>query len=298
MIEIRFHGRGGQGAVTAAELLAQAAIADGKYAQAFPNFGPERRGAPVTAFLRVSPEPIYLREKIESPDIVVVLDPSLIDLVNISDGLKPGGKLVINSDAAQQASLARYREQFQVASVDASRIALETIGIPVTNTAIIGALIKACPLTSVETMEAPLNRRFGRQAPKNLQALQRAFAETAVAEAPAAPDAAAGPACTYEELLQKEALLTWDKLQLGCDIDAPGSTLAFHTGNWRTAGRPVVDQEKCVGCGFCHVYCPDLAMNLKADGTIEWDARYCKGCGICAEECPKGAIEMREGDHA
>ena len=77
MIEVRFHGRGGQGAVTSAELMAQAAIAEGKYAQAFPSFGPERRGAPLQAFLRISDEPIRLREKIYEPDIVVVLDPSL-----------------------------------------------------------------------------------------------------------------------------------------------------------------------------------------------------------------------------
>lgn len=298
MTEIRFHGRGGQGGVTAAELLAQAAIADGKYAQAFPNFGPERRGAPVTAFLRVSSQPIYLREKIESPDIVVVLDPSLIDLVNVSDGLKPGGLLVINLAAHQQSALEKYRAQFQVATVDASRIAVETIGIPVTNTAIIGSLIKACHLTAVESMEEPMARRFGKLAGKNLQALRRAFEETELLEATAAPSPGAapekGPACTYEDLLKKEALLVWEQLQIGCDIDLPGSTADFHTGNWRSAGRPVIDRDKCIKCGFCHVYCPDLAMNLTADGSIEWDHRYCKGCGICAEECPKGAIEMRE----
>lgn len=298
MTEIRFHGRGGQGAVTAAELLAQAAIADGKYAQAFPNFGPERRGAPVTAFLRVSPQPIYLREKIESPDIVVVLDPTLIDLVNVSDGLKPGGMLVINLAASKQAASAKYRSQFQVATVDASRIAVETIGIPVTNTAIIGSLIKACRLTSVDSMEGPMTRRFGRLAGKNLQALRRAFEETEMLDATASPSPGATPekgqACTYEDLLKKEALVVWDQLQIGCDIDLPGSTAAFHTGNWRSAGRPVIDREKCIGCGFCHVYCPDLAMRLTADGSVEWDHRYCKGCGICAEECLKGAIEMRE----
>ncbi|MFH2128524.1 MAG: 2-oxoacid:acceptor oxidoreductase family protein [Pseudomonadota bacterium] len=301
MMEIRFHGRGGQGAVTAAELMAQAAILDGKYAQAFPNFGPERRGAPVTAFLRVSDQPIYLREKIESPDTVVVLDPTLIDLVNVADGLKPGGMMVMNLAASGRGALAKYGEQFQVAAVDASRIAVETIGIPVTNTAILGSLIKACGITSLKTMEGPMERRFGRLAAKNLLALQRAFEETEVFEAPAAPPAQDAPGVqevgTYVELLQREALLVWDQLQIGCDIDLPGSTAAFHTGNWRSAGRPYIDRDKCVSCGFCHVYCPDLAMNFTDDGAIEWDHRYCKGCGICAEECPKGAISMREESH-
>ena len=298
MTEIRFHGRGGQGAVTAAELLAQAAIADGKYAQAFPNFGPERRGAPVTAFLRVSSKPVYLREKIEFPDIVVVLDPSLIDLVDVADGLKPGGMLVINLAPEQESDLAKYREQFQVAAVDASRIALEAIGIPVTNTAIIGSLIRACALTSVDSMEGPMESRFGKLAEKNLKALKRAFEETQIFDAPAAPSPANSveqrPALTYKDLLKREALLDWHCLQIGCDIDTPGSTEAFHTGNWRTGGIPVIDREKCVSCGFCHIYCPDAAMVLMADGTIKWDGRYCKGCGVCAEECPKGAIEMQE----
>ncbi|MGD8988840.1 MAG: 2-oxoacid:acceptor oxidoreductase family protein, partial [Syntrophobacterales bacterium] len=87
MIEIRFHGRGGQGAVTSAELTALAAIEQGKYAQAFPSFGPERRGAPVMAYVRVSDEPIRTREKIYEPDIVVVLDPTLLDIVNVAAGL-------------------------------------------------------------------------------------------------------------------------------------------------------------------------------------------------------------------
>ena len=97
MIEVRFHGRGGQGAVTSAELMALAAIAEGKYAQAFPSFGPERRGAPVQAFLRISDTPIRLREKIYEPDVVLVLDPSLLATANVKAGLKPGGTLMANS---------------------------------------------------------------------------------------------------------------------------------------------------------------------------------------------------------
>ena len=97
MIEIRFHGRGGQGAVTSAELTALAAIEQGKYAQAFPSFGPERRGAPVMAFVRVSDEPIRTREKIYEPDIVVVLDPTLLEIVNVAAGLKKDGIVVLNT---------------------------------------------------------------------------------------------------------------------------------------------------------------------------------------------------------
>jgi len=97
MIEVRWHGRGGQGAVTSVELLALAAIEEGKYAQGFPAFGPERRGAPVMAYNRVSEKPIKIRSGIYHPDVVVVLDPSLIGLVNVTEGLKPGGLLVVNT---------------------------------------------------------------------------------------------------------------------------------------------------------------------------------------------------------
>src|SRR5512136_30481 len=104
MVEIRWHGRGGQGAVTSAEILAEAAISEGKYAQAFPSFGPERRGAPVLAFVRISADqPIRVRSSITEPDIVVVLDPGLLRIVNVAAGLKPGGVVIINTikNAAQ-----------------------------------------------------------------------------------------------------------------------------------------------------------------------------------------------------
>ena len=97
MIEVRFHGRGGQGAVTSAELIALAAIAEGKYGQAFPSFGPERRGAPVLSFVRVSDEQIRVRSGILRPDVVVVLDPALITVGNALSGLKEGGRIIINT---------------------------------------------------------------------------------------------------------------------------------------------------------------------------------------------------------
>jgi pyruvate ferredoxin oxidoreductase gamma subunit len=299
MIEIRFHGRGGQGAVTAAELVAQAVISEGKYAQAFPNFGPERRGAPVTAFLRVSEDPIYLREKIENPEVVVVLDATLIGLVNVSEGLKQGGLLVINISESRRSTLEKYRESFHVAIVDASRIALETIGLPITNTAIIGSLLKAKDLTQVESMNDPMERRFGKLASKNLDALKKAYDETEILDAVHSGTGTQeqledGPVCSYTDFLKSEAILNWEDLQLGCDIDRPGSSEEFNTGNWRTGGKPIIDRDKCINCGFCRIFCPDNAYRPAGEDSFEWEQRYCKGCGICAEECPKGAIEMRE----
>ena len=182
MIEVRFHGRGGQGAVTSAELMALAAIAEGKYAQAFPSFGPERRGAPVQAFLRISETPIRLREKIYAPDVVVVLDPSLLATANVKAGLKAGGTLVANS--AKPVSAVRGECGFggRTAVADASKIAEEELGVPITNTTMLGAVMKAVGLIEPSSINEPLRERFGKIAEKNRRALERAYAETIIEE--------------------------------------------------------------------------------------------------------------------
>jgi len=180
MIELRLHGRGGQGAVTSAELLAQAAISEGKYAQAFPSFGPERRGAPVVAFCRISDEPIRLRTNIYHPDLVLVLDPSILRLVKVSAGLKAEGILVTNT----KYSGAEIREELSLthdlATCNATRIPREELGLPITNTTMLGALLKAREVVPVDTLIGPLEKRFGRIASKNISAFKRAFEETEV----------------------------------------------------------------------------------------------------------------------
>jgi pyruvate ferredoxin oxidoreductase gamma subunit len=183
MIEVRIHGRGGQGAVTSAELLAQTAIEEGKYAQAFPSFGPERRGAPVTAFLRVDEQPIRLREKVYSPDVVVVLDPTVMNITKVDDGLKDNGILVLNTNRNVEDLKKEYGFKNRVAAVDASHIALEVLGLPITNTVMLGALVKATGIVKPESIQGPLAHRFGPIAPKNQKAYDRAFAETNVEEA-------------------------------------------------------------------------------------------------------------------
>ncbi|HMM37138.1 MAG: pyruvate ferredoxin oxidoreductase subunit gamma [Desulfovibrionaceae bacterium] len=181
MIEIRIHGRGGQGGVTSAELLARAAIADGRFAQAFPSFGPERRGAPVQAFVRVDGKKIRLREKIYEPDLVLVLDPTLLDIVDVAEGLKEGGMVVVNS-AQPAEELKRKYGWPKAACVDAGKVALEELGVPITNTTMLGALLKASGLLDVDGMREVIDERFGpKLGPKNYKALERAFRETAVA---------------------------------------------------------------------------------------------------------------------
>ncbi|MBN2809647.1 MAG: 2-oxoacid:acceptor oxidoreductase family protein [Deltaproteobacteria bacterium] len=179
-MEVRVHGRGGQGGVTSAEMLAIAAINEGKFAQAFPSFGPERRGAPVIAFARVSDQKIRNRTKVYSPDVVLVLDPSVLSIVDVEEGLKSDGMLVINS-AKSVAELRRdYGFKTSLARVDATRIAMEELGLPITNTTMLGAAVKACALIPVAALVGPLEARFGRIAARNIKAMQRAYDETEI----------------------------------------------------------------------------------------------------------------------
>ncbi len=180
MVEIRFHGRGGQGGVTSAELTALAAIEDGKFAQAFPSFGPERRGAPVMAFVRVSDTQIRTREKVYSPNIVVVLDPTLLQIVDVDAGVPDDGVIVINTKMSAREIREATGIKQRLALVDASTIAMETLRVPITNTTMLGALIKATNVISVESLRGPIQKRFGPIAEKNLKACERAFEETVV----------------------------------------------------------------------------------------------------------------------
>jgi len=183
LIEIRWHGRGGQGAVTSAELLARAAINEGKYAQAFPSFGPERRGAPVLAFVRInSKEPIRIRAEIAEPDVIVVLDPGLLHIGEITSGLKENGVIIINTRKSFQDIESELGTKWQLALIDATKIARELLGVPIVNTTMVGALLRAVGVVKLESLVQPLRDRFGRLAERNINAMERAYKETLVKE--------------------------------------------------------------------------------------------------------------------
>ena len=159
-----------------------AAIAEGKFAQGFPSFGPERRGAPVMAYNRVDQHnPIRNRAGIIQPDVVVVLDPSLLSIGKVTSGLKDGGTVIINTSKAIDA-FPELAQKWQVATIDATRVAREELGVPIVNTTMLGALIRATGVVDIEAMTEPLRARFGKLADKNIKALRRAFAETQVKE--------------------------------------------------------------------------------------------------------------------
>jgi pyruvate ferredoxin oxidoreductase gamma subunit len=180
MIEICIYGRGGQGGVTLAELVAHAAIAEGKHAQSMPSFGPERRGAPVLAFLRVNEaERIKIRTEVEEPDVLVVLDPGLLHVGDVVSRLKKDGIAVVNTKKSRDEMKSEIGVE-KIATVDAMGIARDVLGLPIVNTTMIGALVKAAEVVKLESLEEPMKERFGKVAEKNIAAMRNAYEETVV----------------------------------------------------------------------------------------------------------------------
>ena len=172
MIEIRFHGRGGQGAVTAAQILAKAAFYDGKFCQAFPFFGVERRGAPVMAFTRIDDKKITLGCQIYEPDYVVVQDATLLESVNVVEGLKKDGAVIINT-VKDDLNLG-----YKTYTIDATGIALDVLGVPIVNTAMVGAFAGVTKLVSIESVKKAILDTFkGKLGEKNAKAAEVAYNE-------------------------------------------------------------------------------------------------------------------------
>ena len=183
LVEIRWHGRGGQGVVTAGKLLAEMALTNDWYFQTFPDYGPERMGAPIRAFTRLSSQPIRIHSQIENPNVVVVLDPTLLGTVRVADGLDVGGILVVNTPLTP----GEVREAVgygtgKVFTVDASHIAIEEVGREITNTPMLGALAQATGLFGVQQVARHLRAWFGKRLPPpaveaNVRAMERAAQE-------------------------------------------------------------------------------------------------------------------------
>ena len=181
-MEIRWHGRGGQGVVTANEILAGAALEEGKYMKAFPEFGPERMGAPIRAFARISEEPIKVHSQVYFPDYVVVLDPTLIGNINVLEGMKKEGALVANYPDGRESHRRALATDMDVHAVNAIKIALETIGKPLANTAMLGALVKVSGVLNLESVKKELRNKMSGKLPekvveKNILSVQRAYEE-------------------------------------------------------------------------------------------------------------------------
>jgi len=173
MYEIRWHGRAGQGVMTVSRLLGYAALLEGKHVQAFPHFGPERIGAPMSGYTRISDKPIQVHDQIYDPDIVVVLDDSVPRIVNVIEGLKPSGKILINSKEDPSVFKKQLNLSSKCYTVDAEKVSFDIFGnARAFNTAMLGGLLKVEPLVSFDTMSRALRERFGKDlGEKNVQVL-------------------------------------------------------------------------------------------------------------------------------
>jgi len=290
--EVRFHGRGGQGVVMAAQALAVAAAHHGYSAIAFPFFGPERRGAPVLAFARFGEARLRARTQVYQPDFVVVFDESLIENVDVLAGLRPGGMVIVNTTRPPDSLV--LSKSAKSATVDATSIALQHTRQPTVNTAMLGAFAKATGLVTIEDVEVGIQEVVGGR-------LGTKVADVNVAAAHAAFDATQVGAADGGRVYPQASkwLPTVQELPPGLATPptetpfgsiGPGSSLANRTGAWRVT-RPILDASRCTNCLLCWFYCPEGSIERR-EKVVEIHLDYCKGCGVCAAVCVPDAIRM------
>ncbi|HQU30811.1 MAG: 2-oxoacid:acceptor oxidoreductase family protein [Planctomycetia bacterium] len=296
MLRVRFHGRGGQGVKVASRVLGTAAFFEGYHAQDFPLYGAERRGAPITAFTRISHVPILERGVISEPDIIIILDETILNdpLANPLSRLKEGGVVFINTTHSPADAKEKYKIAEQVIALDITKISLEILGLPVLSTLAGGvasriaglredSLKKAVEKEASEILtdkelvaknrEAALSCFYAIQ-PIEVKTSEAVFLGSPVANVPFEPAMISSPA-----------------------INTTGNTPLRRTGNWRVF-KPVWNYESCTRCMTCVARCPDGCIAVNEDGFPFTDYDNCKGCLICVEACPVGAIEKVREVHA
>jgi len=282
LFEIRLHGRGGQGAVTAAELLAKAAFEEDMFAQSFPFFGVERRGAPVMAFLRLSQSPISLHTNVKRPDIVVCLDAKLTREPFILEGVDKGGIAILNTSKRPE-ELELGIDLAKIGTVNATEIAFNLFGtrtIPTTNTSLMGAFIATTGLLRLDSIIRVIQKRWpGELGERNAKAATMAYEQTKIAEF----------------AVEKQPSRTIELIEEPLVVESPFPPLLWEIGGLKTASwrtyKPEILLEKCNKCKRCITFCPEGLIQETLEG-VDINMDYCKGCGICAEVCRQNAIEM------
>lgn len=297
---IRFHARGGQGGVTAAQLVVLAY--DGP-AKCFPKFGAERMGSPTEAFAKVSQEPEAIRSNNEVyvPRYVGVLDDTIIKDVCVTNGLPPGGWLIVNT-VKDIDTLKEFtgRDDLNYAIVDATGLAIETLGRPITNTAILGALSKVSGLFSLEQLEEAINYQFrGSLVEKNVNLVRKVYekVDTYPVDIPWEPEKAKKPQWNHLELNYPGA----KDYSIGEVWYTPAGSEAVDTGAWG-AYEISFDPAHCIQCQACYFACPDMCIEREQQENGEWhivgtDKGHCKGCRLCVEVCPgKDGVKARTAE--
>ena len=281
MKEMLIVGRGGEGVVLASQILADTFARAGFWVQSFPEFKAERRGAPISAFVRWDEtSPIHRRYKVTKCDVLVVVSPSPPS-PEVLGAVRPGGLVVLNREERFP-----HTGPFDVARAPGSRIAqdngiLSSEGRPMGNVAVLGAVVRLLAPDALEFLEEAITARMGALAGANVFAAREGYAR-----------------CTRQHRLTRDAPLETAPAAAKAPTTRPAfpitttDSLHLHTGAW-SLDRPVL-RDACTACALCVLFCPEGSITRR-NGSMEIDYLYCKGCGICEVVCPvRDAIEMEE----
>ena len=289
IIRVRFHGRGGQAMKTAGRIVGTAAFLEGYRAQDSPMYGPERRGAPVASFLRISDEEIAERGYIWSPDLIAIADATLIDdpRANVLDGAREDTAAFVNSHGMRDVRVGWLRN---VTSYDVTSAALNVIGRAVLSSGVAGSVARLLPISSgsleeavkVELDDIGLREK---EIDLNVKLALECYQNT--------PPVAISSTNALMVQEFRNAPFGWMVPEVSMAIVTNlGNTTEKRTGNWRVS-RPVIDYDRCTKCQVCYDYCPEAAISLGPHNEPVIDYDECKGCLICYNECPvKGAIRV------
>ncbi|MHA2037574.1 MAG: 2-oxoacid:acceptor oxidoreductase family protein [Promethearchaeota archaeon] len=301
VINLRFHARGGQGGVTASNLCVEAFYG---YGVCQPLFGAERMGSPTESYVRLSANEDLVRsnEQVYGPHFVSVLDPSLLGEIDVTAGIPEGGWLIVNT-SLDQVSIQEIvgRKDINIATIDATRIALDVLGRNITNTIILGALIRISNLFTVQELSDAIMRRFkGELAAKNIQAIKQAIEDTCVYDLGNEIDFTKDTKIPFQQI--KLGLPGYKELDLAGvwyrdeDVIEVGSSQVM-TGTWGE-WEILWDKETCTDCAQCWFICPDFAIVREKGEDGLWhmigiDNFHCKSCQNCLNICPVGAITKK-----
>jgi len=295
MIEVRFHGRGGQGAKLASRILGRSGFLCGLQVQDFALFGAERRGAPVVSFTRLSSEPIDERGNIDRPNLVGVMDDSLLKDApgQVFHGVDDRTPLFVNANPDRLEVNSQDLPPASFLFFDLSAIARELIGNVFVSAAAAAVAAKSIPAIQLSALEDAVRieiAEFG---------LAPDLVEKNVAAAGAAYRGAPAVDLTTVARAERVSTPSWQAVPylgksrlIGPTIRRRGSAAVRQTGNWRVE-RPEIDLAKCKRCFLCYLHCPEAAMRLDAENFPHIDYDHCKGCMICYEQCPTDAISKR-----
>ncbi|MHA1379329.1 MAG: 2-oxoacid:acceptor oxidoreductase family protein [Candidatus Helarchaeota archaeon] len=290
---MRFHARGGQGGVTAAQLAVESFDGPGR---AQPMFGAERMGSPTAAYAAMSknPEYVQLQTGIYTPEIVGVLDDSLLKEMDVTEGMPPGGTLIINTEMTfDQIKKFIKRKDINIGKIDATDLSIKILGREITNTAILGAIARASNAFTIDDIKKALFRVFSKKiADKNVKLVEEAYATVDFMNVDVELDLKKGVKKEWSHI--KPDLLGYKDLDVGAIWYIPGGSEKIKTGDW---GPYLIkhDINKCINCQKCFLTCPDLSIirEKQTDGTwkvVGVDSKHCKGCRNCVEICPKQAL--------